>query len=63
MSVDQALSLAMKYAKLAASIALLAFILLTCAKLFGFTFYAVPSLGWQEFGVFAAGTAFALKNL
>ena len=61
MTVDQALNLAFKWLRLAASLALLVFILLTLAKLFGFQIIGVPSLGWQEFGIFVAGTAYALR--
>jgi hypothetical protein len=63
MTVDQALSLAMKWAKLIGVIALLGFILLTLAKLFGFSFYPVATIDWQAFGIFVAGTTYALKHL
>lgn len=49
------------WAKRFAGLGLLLFILLTIAKLFGFpTYLSIPTLGWQEFGVFVAGTAYAL---
>lgn len=51
------------YFKAAIGWALLVFIALTVLKLFGFQIINVATLGWQEFGVFAAGTAYALRNL
>lgn len=49
------------WARRFASVGLAVFILLTIVKLFGFpTYLAIPQIGWQEFGIFVAGTAFAL---
>lgn len=51
------------YFKAAIGWALLVFIALTVLKLFGFQIINVATLGWQELGIFLAGTAYALKNL
>lgn len=63
MTVDVAIALALRWLRLACSFALLAVIVLSLAQLFGLTLIRIPSIGWQEFGVFVAGTAYALKNL
>jgi hypothetical protein len=63
MTVDAALALAMKWIKLAGILALLGFIILTLLKFYGVNLVSIPSIGWQEFGVFVAGTAYALKSL
>jgi hypothetical protein len=63
MTVDQAIALVFKWLKTASSLALGVFIALTLAKLFGLQILAVPSLGWQEFGVMVAGTAYAIRSL
>lgn len=42
---------------------LLLFIALTVLSLFGVSLYNVANIGWQELGVFLAGTAYALRNL
>lgn len=61
MTVDAAIALAFKWLKTASLLALYVFIALTLAKMFGFQILGVPSLGWQEFGVMVAGTAYALR--
>lgn len=43
--------------------ALLLFIALTVLRLFGLNLYPVPTLGWQELGIFLAGTAYAIRQL
>lgn len=63
MSVDQAISLAVKWLKTFSSLALGGFLAMTLIKLYGFQVLALPSIGWQELGVFAAGTAYAIRNL
>jgi hypothetical protein len=61
MTVDQAVALVFKWLRLVASLALLIFIVLTLAKLVGLNIFPVPSLDWQAFGVFVAGTSYALR--
>jgi hypothetical protein len=63
MTIDQVWGLAVLWAKRIISAALLAVLLLTSLKLFGVSLYPIPSIGWQEFGVFIAGSAFALSKL
>lgn len=43
-------------------LALVVFVLLSLAKLFGFNVWPVQSMGPQEFGVFVAGVAYALSR-
>lgn len=43
-------------------LALVAFVLLSLARLFGFNLWPVQSMGPQEFGVFVAGVAYALSR-
>ena len=43
-------------------LALVVFILLSLAKLFGFNLWPVQSMGPQEFGVYVAGIAYALSR-
>jgi len=63
MTVDQALALVFKWLKLVCSLLLGVFLALTLLKLYGVSLASVPSIGWQEFGVFVAGTAYAIKAL
>jgi hypothetical protein len=63
MTVDQVIALVFRYLRLIGSLALLTAIILTLAKLFGLVLFPIPAIGFQEFGVLAAGTAYALKNL
>ena len=63
MTVDQALAVVFKWLKIVCSLALLVFITLVLFKLFGFSLFPVPALGFQELGVFLAGTAYAIKAL
>lgn len=43
-------------------LALIAFVFLTLAKVFGFNLWPIQSMGPQEFGVFVAGVAYALSR-
>lgn len=62
-AVNQILGLVLTWSRRLAMLGLTVFILLTVAKLFGLpAFVAIPSIGWQEFGVFVAGTAYALRG-
>ena len=57
-------SQAVQYAKMAATALLLAFVLLTLLKLFGFTpIKGIASAGWQETGAFVAGLAFGISKV
>jgi hypothetical protein len=51
------------YVKAAIGVALVAFIGLTLFKLFGFDPISIPIMDPQSFGVFVAGSAFALSKL
>lgn len=63
MTIDQGIALAFAWLKRGAGLLLLAFVILTLLKLLGFAAYPVQSVGFQELGVFLAGTAFALSKL
>lgn len=53
---------AVHYGKLAAVIVLLIYILLTLARLYGFTVWPIATFGAQETGVLIAALAYALKG-
>lgn len=61
-AVQKVISEIMTWGKRLAGLALLGFIMLTLAKLFGFSLYPVQSMGWQEFGVFVAGISYAITR-
>jgi len=50
------------WAKRLGFLALVGFILLSLAKLFGFNLWPIQSMGPQEFGVYVAGVAYALSR-
>jgi hypothetical protein len=54
----------MQYAKMAASLMLVAFVLLTLLKLFGYVpIRGIASAGWQETGALIAGLGFGLSKV
>ena len=62
-ALTQIINLARTWAKRIASLLLAVFTLLVMVKLFGFpTYVSVPSIGWQELGVFVAGMSYALHG-
>ena len=63
MTLDQVIAEVLKWTKKIAAIGLYIFVALTILRLFGVTqgFISIPSMGPQEFGVFVAGVAYALK--
>ena len=63
MTIDQGIALAFKWLRTGCSLALGGFLALTLLKLYGFSFLSIPTIGWQELGVFVAGTAYAIRNL
>lgn len=63
MTLESAYALAMTWLKRACNVGLLIFTALTVLKLFGVNAYPIASAGYQELGVFLAGTAFALSKL
>ncbi len=63
MTIDQGIAVVMTWLKRIAGAALMVFIILTLMKLLGFNAYPVQSVGFQELGVFLAGSAFALSKL
>lgn len=61
-AVQNVISKIVTWGKRLGFLALIAFILLSLAKLFSFTLWPVQSMGPQEFGVFVAGVAYALSR-
>ncbi len=62
MTFDQFVAFITKYGKLIASLALLVFILITIANLFGVTIMPVKTFGAQETGILIAALAYALRG-
>jgi hypothetical protein len=57
-------SQAVQYAKMAATALLLAFVLLTLLRLFGWQpIRGIASAGWQETGALIAGLAFGISKV
>jgi hypothetical protein len=57
-------STAVQYAKMAATALLLAFVLLTLLKMFGYQpIRGIASAGWQETGALIAGLAFGISKV
>lgn len=63
MTFEQGFALVITWAKKAASLGLLAYVLVIIAKLFGISTVQIQSADLQALGVFLAGTAFALSKL
>lgn len=62
-SLTQVINLARTWAKRIASLLLAVFTLLVMVKLFGFpTYVSLPSIGWQEMGIFVAGLSYYLHG-
>lgn len=60
-SINQVLGFIGTWVRRFAALGLLVFIFLKILTLFGLpTYFAIPSIDWQAFGVFVAGTAYAL---
>jgi hypothetical protein len=58
------ISQTVQYAKQAATVILLAFVLLTLLKLFGYQpIRGIASAGWQETGALIAGLAFGISKV
>ena len=62
MNFDQFVAYIQRYGRLIASLALLIFILITIANLFGVTLFPVKTFGAQETGVLVAALAYALRG-
>jgi hypothetical protein len=63
-NVQALISQTVQYAKQAATIILLAFVLLTLLKLFGYQpIRGIASAGWQETGALIAGLAFGISKV
>lgn len=60
--VQNVISKVVTWGKRLGFLALIVFVLLSLAKLFGFNVWPVQSMGPQEFGVFVAGVAYALSR-
>lgn len=59
----QVINLIRTWAKRIASLFLAVFVLLVMVKMFGFpTYVSIPSIGWQELGIFVAGLAYYLHG-
>jgi hypothetical protein len=57
-------STVVQYAKMAATALLLAFVLLTLLKMFGYQpIRGIASAGWQETGALIAGLAFGISKV
>lgn len=61
-AVQNVISKVITWGKRLGFLALIAFVLLSLAKLFGFNVWPIQSMGPQEFGVFVAGVAYALSR-
>ena len=61
-AAQSAISKVVTWGKRLGFLALVVFILLSLAKLFGFNLWPVQSMGPQEFGVYVAGIAYALSR-
>lgn len=62
MTIDQAIAKIQRYGKLAGILLLLVYILLTIARLYGFTLWPIATFGAQETGVLIAALAYALRG-
>lgn len=62
MTVDQVIAKIQHYSKLAGVLLLLVYILLTIARLYGFTVWPIATFGAQETGVLIAALAYALRG-
>jgi len=60
--VQNVISKVVTWGKRLGFLALIVFVLLSLAKLFGFNVWPVQTMGPQEFGVFVAGVAYALSR-
>lgn len=63
MTVDQVLSFVKHWGRMIASVALLGYILIIVANMFGITLFPAKVFGAQETGVLVAGMAYALSKL
>jgi hypothetical protein len=64
LNLQQLCSQIVQYAKMAATALLLAFVLLTLLKLFGWQpIRGIASAGWQETGALIAGLAFGISKV
>lgn len=61
-AVQNVISKVVTWGKRLGFLALIVFVLLSLAKLFGFNVWPVQTMGPQEFGVFVAGVAYALSR-
>lgn len=61
-AVQNVISKVVTWGKRFGFLALIAFVLLSLAKVFGLNVWPVQTMGPQEFGVFVAGTAYALSR-
>ncbi len=61
-AVQNVISKAVTWGKRFGFLALVVFILLSLAKVLGLNVWPVQTMGPQEFGVFVAGTAYALSR-
>lgn len=62
-SLTQVINLIRAWAKRIASLGLAVFVLLVVARLFGLpTYVSIPSIGWQELGIFVAGLSYYLHG-
>lgn len=62
-SLTQIINLVRAWAKRIASLGLAVFVLLVVARLYGLpTYVAIPTIGWQELGIFVAGMAYYLHG-
>lgn len=61
-AVQNVISKVVTWGKRLGFLALIAFVLLSLAKVFGLNVWPVQTMGPQEFGVFVAGTAYALSR-
>lgn len=61
-AVQNVISKVVTWGKRLGFLALIAFVLLSLAKVFGLNVWPVQTMGPQEFGVFVAGVAYALSR-
>lgn len=61
-AVQNVISKVVTWGKRLGFLALIAFVLLSLAKVFGLNVWPVQAMGPQEFGVFVAGVAYALSR-
>ncbi len=61
-AVQNVISKVVTWGKRLGFLALIVFILISLAKVFGLNVWPVQTMGPQEFGVFVAGVAYALSR-